>query len=264
MGDSDATKLRFSRDTRAAHITLDRPNHLNAINDAMVDSLQANIEDINSQEPVRIVTIRGAGEHFSAGADLESLYTAIQHDDRTHVKTFLERLHSTLNALSQLPVPTVALVDGYALAGGLETLLACDWAVATDEAVIGDQHATYGLVGGGGGTQRLHRAVGPRRAKELIFTGRQLTASEAEQWGLVTRTVPSDQFDEYIDDTVDELASKGRQAAVTAKTLIETASESDLETGLRLERTMVTDHMFSSDAREGLAAFDADRDPDFS
>ncbi|MCY4729919.1 enoyl-CoA hydratase/isomerase family protein [Natronomonas gomsonensis] len=255
--------LEYTHDGRAARLTLNRPNKNNAIDRALLETLTAQIEDIERANDVRVVTVRGAGGTFSAGADLAELKGTIEDGDRAGAAAFLDLIHETLDRLAAVTVPTVAIVEGFALAGGLETMLACDLTICSRDATLGDQHANFGLVAGGGGTQRLPRIVGPRRAKELIFTGRRLSPVEAKEWGLVNRVADPDDLDDAIEDLVDILAEKSGRAAGVAKYLVDRGADLDMETGLELEREQVCSYMFEDDAKEGLRAFADGRAPEF-
>jgi len=260
----DSVVLKYSRDGRAAHVRLNRPEKHNALDRVAFEQLQAAIAELDESEQVRVATVRDAGGTFSAGADLSELEEdGVAAGDRQGALDQLELIHGTLDALEAVSVPTVAVVEGYALAGGLELLMACDMAISSTEAQIGDQHANYGLVAGGGGTQRLPALVGERRAKELMFTGRYLDPSEAKEWGLVNRVAPPAELDDAVEQFVDELAEKSPHAAAITKHLVNRSRDLDLDAGLELERQHVSEAMFSEDAHEGRAAFEEGRDPEF-
>ena len=262
MSDRPVT-LEYTHDGRAARLTLNRPDKNNALDRVQLETLTARIQDIEAADDVRVVTVRGAGGTFSAGADLAELKGTIVDGDRDGAAAFLDLIHETLDRLAAVPVPTVAVVEGFALAGGLETVLACDLAICSRDAALGDQHANFGLVAGGGGTQRLPRIVGPRRAKELMFTGRRLSPAEAKEWGLVNRIADPDDLDDAVEELVDTLAEKSRRAASVAKHLVDRGADLDTETGLELEREQVCSYMFEDDAKEGLQAFAEGRAPEF-
>jgi enoyl-CoA hydratase/carnithine racemase len=158
----------------------------------------------------------------------------------------------------------VAAVNGLALAGGLELVLVADLVVADEEARLGDQHANFGLVAGGGGSQRLPRAIGPRRAKELMLLGGWLTARQALEWGLVNRVAAAGQLPAVVGEIASALARLSGSAARTAKALVNRSGDVDLASGLDLEIALVAQHMRSADAREGLAAFAEKRKPVFA
>lgn len=262
MADRPVT-LAYTHVGRAARLTLNRPEKNNALDRRLMTALQEHVAEIEAAEDVRVVTLRGAGGTFSAGADLTELKGTIEAGDRAGAADFIELIHGTLDALAALPVPTIAVVEGFALAGGLETVLACDLTVCSSDAALGDQHANFGLVAGGGGTQRLPRVVGPRRAKELMFTGRRLTPAEATEWGLVNRIADPGDLDDAVEELVGTLVDKSGHAAGVAKHLVDRGGDLDLETGLELEREQICSYMFGDDASEGLAAFAEGRDPEF-
>jgi enoyl-CoA hydratase len=262
MSDRPVT-LEYSHEGRGAHLTLNRPDKNNALDRTMLEAVRDRVAEIEAAGDVRVVTVRGAGGTFSAGADLAELKGAIEDGDRDGVRAFLDLMHEALDTLAAVPVPTVAVVEGFALAGGLETVLACDLTVCARDATLGDQHANFGLVAGGGATQRLPEVVGPRRAKELMFTGRRLSADEAREWGLVNRVADPADLDDAVDELVDTLAEKSGRAAGVAKHLVDRGRDLDMETGLELEREQVSSYLFEADAREGFQAFVEGREPEF-
>jgi enoyl-CoA hydratase len=172
--------------------------------------------------------------------------------------------HRVFDRVEALPVPVVAGVHGLALAGGLELVLVADLVVADAEARLGDQHANFGLVAGGGGSQRLPRAVGTRRAKELMLLGGWLGAAEAQAWGLVNRVVPAGTVAAAVEALAVELAAKSASAARTVKALVNRAFDTDLASGLDMERHLAAAHMRGPDAAEGLRAFIEKRTPVFT
>jgi enoyl-CoA hydratase len=161
-------------------------------------------------------------------------------------------------------VPVVAGVHGLALAGGLELTLVCDLVVADEEARLGDQHVNFALVAGGGGSQRLPRLIGARRAKELMLLGGWIDARQALAWGLVNRVAPAGTVGEATLALARELAAKSTAANRTAKLLVDRGLDVDLRTGLELEKRVVAEHMRSEDAQAGLRAFAERRGKDRS
>lgn len=263
MTEQEPLTLEFSREGHVAHLQLNRPQKSNALNRALLEGLRSAIEEIESRDGVRCATVRGAGGTFSAGADLGALEGSIDDGNREAVNEYIDLIHDTLDRLADLSVPTVAVVEGFALAGGLEVLLACDLAIASEDAAIGDQHANYGLIAGGGGTQRLPRTVGVRRAKELMFTGERLSGDQAVEWELVNRTAPAEDLDDAVTELVDSLAEKSPVAAAKTKYLIDAGLETDVESGLAIERETSKTYLFSDTVEEGLSAFAEGRDPSF-
>jgi enoyl-CoA hydratase/carnithine racemase len=171
--------------------------------------------------------------------------------------------HRVFDRIEALPVPVIAGVHGLALAGGLELVLVADLVIADDGARLGDQHANFGLVAGGGGSQRLPRLIGARRAKELMLLGGWLTAPEALAWGLVNRVVPAGTVPTAVEEMAAALAAGSGSANRTVKALVARAFDTELGEGLELERRLVAEHMRSADAAEGLRAFAEKRKPKF-
>jgi enoyl-CoA hydratase/carnithine racemase len=170
-------------------------------------------------------------------------------------RQFMDLWHRVFDRIERLPVPVIAAVHGLALAGGLELTLVCDLVVADEEARFGDQHANFALVAGGGGSQRLPRLIGARRAKELMLLGGWVDARQALAWGLVTRVAPTGTVADAALQLARELADKSRAASRTVKTLVDRGLDVDLRTGLELEKRLVAEHMRGADAQAGLRAF---------
>lgn len=258
-----ADKLRYEEDGSIARITIDRPDKRNCLDVETLESWLDSLETVGESPGVKVLTVRGNGGNFSAGADLSLFLEAIREGDRATIEDFIVNMHRVTRAVEELTVPTIAAIEGYALAGGLEVLLACDLRIAEEDAVIADQHANYGLVAGGGGTQRLIRQIDTCRANELMMTGRRLTGTEAAEWNIVNRAVPSEEFQAEVSRLEETLAEKSSDAAAMTKYLMREGSQIDKKRGLELERRSVVDHYFSEEAIEGFEAFDEGREPQF-
>jgi enoyl-CoA hydratase/carnithine racemase len=245
-----------------ARIVLNRPARLNAISRELLEDLDRACEAVERDEGVKVATLTGAGRAFCAGADLETVRALAP--DAAKWQDFIGLWHRVFNRIEALPVPVVAGVHGLALAGGLELVLVADLAVADPEARLGDQHANFGLVAGGGGSQRLPRLIGPRRAKELMLLGGWLTAAQALEWGLVNRVAAAGGLQAALDDLAGQLVKKSRSASRTAKALVNQVGDGPLAAGLEREIRLVADHMRSADAAEGLKAFAEKRTPVFT
>jgi len=254
--------VTLDKDGGIARVALNRPAQMNAINPELLEDLWGVCEEVEHDARVKVVTLTGAGRAFSAGADLRAVRELSPDSDRW--AQFMALWHRVFNRVEALPQPVIAGVHGVALAGGLELVLVCDLAIADAEARLGDQHAAFGLVAGGGGSQRLPRVVGPRRAKELMLLGEWLTAREALAWGLVNRVAPAGQLRAVLDDVAGKLARLSASASRTAKGLVNRAADLDLASGLALEIESVARHMRSADAAEGLRAFAEKRPPVFA
>jgi enoyl-CoA hydratase/carnithine racemase len=163
--------------------------------------------------------------------------------------------HRVFDRIERLPPPVIAGVHGLALAGGLELILVCDLVVADEAARLGDQHANFALVAGGGGSQRLPRLIGARRAKELMLLGGWLDARQARDWGLVNHVVPTGTVEAATLALARELATKSGAASRTVKRLVDRGLDVDVRTGLALEKRTVAEHMRTDDAAAGLRAF---------
>jgi enoyl-CoA hydratase/carnithine racemase len=245
--------VRFERTGAVAHLILDRPGQLNAISPELLQDLDRACLAIERDAGVRAVVLTGAGRAFCAGADLRVVQELAPDPDRWRV--FMDLWHRVFDRIERLPLPVIAGVHGLALAGGLELTMVCDLVVADEEARLGDQHANFALVAGGGGSQRLPRLIGARRAKELMLLGGWVDARQALAWGLVNRVAAAGSVVDTALALARELADKSAAASRVAKALIDRGLDVDLRTGLELEKRMVAEHMQGDDARAGLRAF---------
>jgi enoyl-CoA hydratase/carnithine racemase len=207
------------------------------------------------------MTLTGAGRVFCPGAYLNAVREL--SPDPVKWNEFMRLWHRVFNRLEALPVPVVAGVHGFALTGGLELALVVDLVVADESARLGDQHANFGLVAGGGGSQRLPRLIGARRAKELVLLGGWLSAAQSLEWGLVNRVAPAGRLEAEVDELATSLADKSPSGNRTVKALVDRGLDMDLGKGLALELDLVAEHMRSADAAEGLRAFTEKRAPVF-
>ncbi len=254
--------IRLEKRDGVATITLNRPDKLNAINPQIISELGKAADDIEGDDAVRVVVITGAGRAFSAGADLEEVGGLL--NSPLELERFLRAWRRSFDSIENLEKPVIAAINGMALAGGLELVMVCDLAIASEDARIGDQHANFGLIPGGGNTQRLPRALGSRKAKYLMLTGDWLSGAEAEKIGLVNKAVPANELDKAVKDLTDKLVEKSPLASRAIKFLANKGMETDLATGLDLEIEMAALHMGSSeDVRDGLQAFREKKKPVF-
>ena len=247
------TTVRVAHDGAVMRVTLHRPDQLNAISPELLRELDEICASVEHDETVKAVALTGAGRGFCAGADLKVVQELAQ--DSARWGQFMGLWHRVFARIERLPVPVVAGVHGVALAGGLELTLVCDLVVADEHAKLGDQHVNFALVAGGGGSQRLPRLIGARRAKELMLLGGWLTAAEALAWGLVNRVAPAGTVEAETLALARAIAEKSGAASRTAKLLIDRGLDVDLRTGLELEKRKVAEHMGTDDAAAGLRAF---------
>jgi enoyl-CoA hydratase/carnithine racemase len=249
----------------AAVLTLNRPEQLNPIDSAVLAALDGRLDEIEGDATVRAVLVTGAGRAFSAGGDLKG-YRTLQRDPVAFPR-FVADLHRIFGRLRTAPVPSIALVNGVAVAGGLELILNCDIVFAASSARIGDGHLNFGQMGGGGVLTLLWRAVGRARALELMMSGRLLPADEAAEWGLVNRVVPDDQLLETGLAFARDVATKSPLALANAKQVMHDiwSSGEPVDAGLRHELARDAYYCLTShDAQEGLAAFSEKRRPRFT
>jgi enoyl-CoA hydratase len=248
----------------SARITLNRPEALNSISAPMIDEINQALDKLEERPTFRALVVTGTGRAFCAGADLKSARARMQDHDAASVNAaFLDDLRCLLQRLESFPAPVIAGVNGLALAGGIELVLACDLVIAAESARLGDAHANYGLVPGGGSSVRLPRKIGPTRAKYLIYSGEFLPAATLLDWGLVNEVVADDGLLEAIDRLVAKLAVKSPLGLRRMKRMIDDGLEQPLVPALRYELSLNAQHAQSHDRSEGLAAFQEKRKPRF-
>jgi enoyl-CoA hydratase len=243
-----------------ATITFNRPNALNALSGKLLDELSAALDEIEADEAIRVLILTGAGEKsFVAGADITELATF----NTLQAKLFSRKGQTIIGRMQELAIPVIAAVNGFALGGGSEMALACDFIYASENAMFGLPEITLGIIPGFGGTQRLPRLVGSSRAKEMIFTGQMIPAAEAEKIGLVNRVLPLETLMEETLKTARAIAAKGKVSLRAAKQAINSGLNVDLATGCQIEVDAFAICMASEDGREGTRAFLEKRKADF-
>jgi enoyl-CoA hydratase/carnithine racemase len=247
--------LKVWADEEVGHVVLNRPRVLNALNYTVVLELEQAVRELETQ--ARVILIEGAGDHFCAGADLR--YVA----ETQKMREFIEQINRAFFCIERAPIPVVAAVQGYALAGGFELMQACDVVIVAENAVIGDQHSNFGLIPGGGGTQRLSRLIGRQRALALLLSGDRLDGQEAVAWGLAYRSVPFTQLAEQSLAFAQRLATKSQGGLKALKYLVDCGSEKVLTEAIELEVDTFLEWVRGRDAQEGLRAFQERRPPNF-
>lgn len=243
-----------------AVITLNRPERLNALGVRLTAELLAVLESLEARREARVLILTGAGSRaFCTGADLKERAALDASGRWAHNRA----INDCANQLARLPIPTIAAINGMALGGGCEISLACDFRLAASHAEIALPEVGLGIIPGAGGTQRLPRLIGPTHAKELIFTGRRITADLALEWGLVSQVVGVDALLAAARDLAAAIARRSPLAVAYAKASIDVGIESSIEQGLRYETAAVRAALSSEDYRIGLAAFTAKQEPVF-
>lgn len=253
--------VRLAIDGAVALVTLDRPRALNALNTASLLELEEALRTVAQQPAVRALILTGAGEKaFVAGADIAEMagYGAAQG------LAFAQLGHRVLAALEALPIPTIAAVNGFALGGGCELALACDFIYASSNARLGLPEVSLGVIPGFGGTQRLTRLVGRARAKELIFTGEPVDAAKARELGLVLEVVPLAELLDHCRKVAAKIATRGPVAVAQAKRAIDQGADLSLGAANELERQAFGLLFGTADQKEGMAAFLGKRPPAFT
>jgi enoyl-CoA hydratase len=252
--------VEFERQGRVALLTLNRPEALNALSLEMLDDFDARLDDIERDTELRAVVVTGAGEKaFTAGADIRHMRTA----SALQARAYAQRGHHILNRMESFPKPIIAAVNGYALGGGCELALACDIRLSAESAKFGLPEVTLGIMPGWGGTQRLARATSPGFAKELIFTGRQVSAEEAHRTGLVNHVYPAGELLGRAFELGEVIATKPPWAISQAKEVVNLALDGDLQGHLARELDAFALAFTTEDQREGMAAFFEKRPPNF-
>lgn len=247
-----SSTLLVSHEGGICTLTLNRPDKLNALNAELIIALEKALDDLHGNTDLRCVILTGAGEKaFAAGADIEAMSTMTT----VQAKAFADLGHRVGSKLEGLSAPVIAAVNGFALGGGCELALACDFIYASDRAKFGQPEVNLGVIPGFGGTQRLTRRVGVGRARELCYTGDIITADEALRIGLVNVVVPGAELLAKANDTAKKIALKGPVAIAQCKRVIERGADLSLPAANELEAQAFSSLFGSLDQKEGMAAF---------
>lgn len=252
----------YEKSGNVAHITLNRPEAMNALNRIMFREIGQALEDAEQDNSVRVVVMKGAGRAFCAGVDLkfatEELKTLQDQQDLFRLGNRM-----ALEKMEGLSKPVIAQVHGACLAGGFEMMLAADLVVAAEDAKIGDQHINVGLFGGGGCVYRLALLVGLRKAKEFVLTGKRLSGTEAAALGIVNRSVPAEKLESAVAELAAELSSKSPVALRLSKWYINKVAMVNAPANLELAIMYSLIDSTSEDKEEGMRAFLEKRKPNF-
>ncbi len=239
-------------------IRLNRPKQLNALNDQLMDELGAALSAFDADEGIGCIILTGSDKAFAAGADI-SLMSKYSFAD-AYGRDFITR---NWEQIRQVRKPVIAAVSGFALGGGCELAMMCDFIIAADNAKFGQPEIKLGILPGAGGTQRLPRAIGKAKAMDLALTGRMIDAAEAERSGLVSRVVPLDKLQDEALGAALQIAQFGRLAVMATKESVNRAFEGSLSDGLMYERRLFHALFSTEDQKEGMDAFMNKRPPQF-
>ncbi|WP_328185458.1 enoyl-CoA hydratase [Marinobacter sp. OP 3.4] len=242
---------------RVGVITLNRPKALNALNSQLIDELNQALDEYERNPDIGCVVLAGSEKAFAAGADIKEMSVL------EYPQIYLDDFFAQADRIGQRRKPMIAAVAGYALGGGCELALMCDFIYAADNARFGQPEISLGVLPGIGGTQRLTRALGKAKAMEMCLTGRQMDAKEAETAGLVARVFPADQLLAETLKAADSIAEKSLPSTMMTKEAVNRVFETSLSEGVRFERRIFHAIFATHDQKEGMRAFVEKRKPDF-
>jgi enoyl-CoA hydratase len=252
--------LLFEKKDDVGVLFFNRPTALNALNSQVLNELQAFLNHVDEDRGLRCLILTGSGDKaFVAGADIKELASL----SSSEAKSFAEKGQKVFRRLEILKIPVIAAVNGFALGGGCELALACDFIVASQKAKFGLPEVSLGLIPGFGGTQRLIRQVGISRARELIFTGRQVNAQEALEIGIAMELCEPEKLLEVCFAKAHQIATRSPFAVSKSKEAINRGADSVLDEGLMIERELFSELYTTNDVREGTSAFLEKRTPVF-
>ncbi len=248
-GGPDFETILVERKGRVGWITLNRPKALNALNAQVLDDVIAALDELEHDDAIGAIVITGSERAFAAGADIKEM------QPKSYMDMFMNDYFARWDRLAQFRKPTIAAVAGYALGGGCELAMICDILLAADNAKFGQPEIKLGVIPGIGGSQRLTRAIGKAKAMDLVLTGRNMDAEEAERAGLVSRIVPAAELLDTALEVAETIASMSLPVAMIAKEAVNRSFETTLAEGLRFERRVFHSLFAIDDQKEGMSAF---------
>lgn len=251
--------IKIDKKNGIATITINRPKVLNALDMNTIDELTNLVKDLEKDEKTKVVILTGEGKAFIAGADISQMANMTPLE----AKSFADKGHCLLNKIEKSRLPFIAAVNGYALGGGCETLMACDIVIAGKSAKLGQPEINLGISPGFGGTQRLPRLVGRMKAKELLLTGRNIDADEALNIGLVNMVVDDDKLIQTANNIAEKIASKSTVQTNFIKALVNKGADIDLNSANSLEISYFSSSFSTHDQKEGMKAFLEKKKPNF-
>lgn len=260
---TDSTTVQVTEPAEyVATVTLSRPEAMNAYNEALLTALIETLDQLDDREDIRALVLTGDGEAFCSGGDLEELPLSPEMDFADYERG-LGLFQTVVRTLRAIGTPVVAAVNGYALGAGCDTALACDFRIAAESAVLGETFIDVGFVPGDGGAYLLPRLVGEQRAKELIFTGRQLEGEELVEWGLAREVVADDSLEDVAVEFAATLAEQPPVALAQSKHLVNDSFDSDLDGAMQDAMRAQRICSQTADHQEAIEAFSENREPEF-
>lgn len=250
--------IKTHLDGSVATLTLHRPDALNALSKAMMHEVFEVITTWDADPEVRAIIITGSAKAFAGGADIKEMV------EQDYLDAIDQNFLARWNCIADCQTPVIAAVAGYALGGGCEVAMMCDFIIAAENAQFGQPEIRIGTMPGLGGTQRLTRLVGKSKAMDMCLTGRMMGAEEAERTGLVSRVVRLESLEDEVNKAAMQIATMSRSAVFLAKSAVDSALNTTLEQGLKLERQAFLSLFGTDDQREGMRAFVEKRKPDFT
>jgi enoyl-CoA hydratase len=249
--------IKFEIKDGTAYITMNRPKALNALNTETLNELHQAFRECRNNKEVKVVIVTGEGKSFIAGADIVEM----QGLDAMGGRAYVEKGHDLMNQIEALEKPVIAAINGFALGGGLELAMSCDFRIASEKALLGQPETGLGIIPGFGGTQRLPRLVGKGMAKYLIMTAQNIKADKAKEIGLVEEVVPAEELMPRVEKIAETLKSKAPIAVGMAKVAVNGGFNMDMKTASMYEIECMTQCFTSEDKNEGMTAFVEKRDP---
>ncbi|MEC7258586.1 MAG: enoyl-CoA hydratase [Pseudomonadota bacterium] len=250
--------ITVETDDHVCLIKLNRPDALNALNTMLLGELCEALEEADANDKIRVIVVTGSEKAFAAGADIKEM------SEKSFVEVFNENLFAEASdRITAIRKPIIAAVSGYALGGGCELAMMCDFIIAADTAKFGQPEINLGVIAGMGGTQRLTRFVGKSKSMDMNLTGRFMTAEEAERAGLVSRVVPAKKLMEEAMGAAGKIAEKSLPTILAAKESVNRSYEMTLREGVLFERRVFHSMFATEDQKEGMAAFLEKRQPQF-
>ena len=249
--------IKIKHYNKVVLVTLNRPEALNALNDELRNEFLDKVLPLEKNSNTQCIVLTGSEKAFAAGADIKEMST------KNYMENYYNDMLSDWEKFSKMRIPKIAAVNGFALGGGCEMAMMCDFIIAADNAKFGQPEITIGTIPGAGGTQRLTRLVGKSKAMEMCLTGRMMDAEEAERAGLVSRVVPLADLMSEVMKVAQRISELSRPAILMAKESVNKSYEMSLAEGIKFERRLFHSTFATEDQKEGMAAFSEKREPNF-